>query len=994
MANTNTITFRIGEETRPVLEVDNLHESIFSELYQKAFAEIDNYIGKVEDIKEKERDGYVYEGVNNIFAFIGERGAGKTSCMMSVAKALEYKDQNLLMISGLDNIKQTTFLNSILIDPAFFDQNNNILSLIIAHLFQTFRDQASKSDCKIDEEKRRALIGCFEKVQKNLNNLFPKENNLYTDTLEGLVNFSAAIDLQKNIKALVDAYLDFMSETKAKFLVLMIDDIDLHTKHAREMVEQIRKYFIQPNIVILMAVKIDQLSHVIKNGLSDEYKPLIDKKAMPLEVINEMVDRYLVKLLPHSHRIYLPDASVYFYSSLKITFNKKGRDDIEYSSVRKGVLSLIFEKTRYLFYNSIDTTSYIIPRNLRELRQIIALLAEMDTFRNPEKEAEPKKNKLWLKVREYNQALFLKYFKETWCVNNLTEKSALYIFELFKVADPLLINKTILKFIQTYFQEYIGDESNKKNEKDSFYLILKPQNKTYNISLGDVMFVLNELLSILSVDKDRNFIYAIKAFYSFKLYEYYNELDIQNDIESTEIISITDSLSQFSNLEKLIAGTFIETRNNDIIDSRSVRVLQKPKFKKTEIDEQKVLKFKNLLQNKQYDELFIFYNLALNTNVDNSLILSNSLYNAYLEQEENLDLLHIVNSCSETNNLQKSLCNYIIDKETYSLQKTVSRSLTIVKANVIRDYIKSIFKEGGEDKKESMALIEMILTLISRRPNTDDEKNYRIKDEVRFNPNLKSANQKNLYFDIYAPFFNLLDLRKCYERFDIYDNQIDIFKQSLLNDKSLIAKLYAKLINERPESKSCVDDFIQIRSMYEPLNVKDLPFKKLNENIIKYKEIGAKYEYDMEEFKEYDLQSTLESISEGRKCLQNELISLLEYLYNAIKPYLNSWVTIRNVEFLDALVTNISNHKDSLRGDELTTYKKYFDLVSQFSVDAYNGSKDGGDEMYNINLSFMSVYSDIIEESQECKGKTEKRLLFEEIFPTSVTEKVYETLYF
>ncbi|MGL5227442.1 MAG: hypothetical protein ACRC77_04595 [Bacteroidales bacterium] len=43
MDTKNTITFKIGEETRPVLETKNLKNSIFAELYQKAFVEINNY---------------------------------------------------------------------------------------------------------------------------------------------------------------------------------------------------------------------------------------------------------------------------------------------------------------------------------------------------------------------------------------------------------------------------------------------------------------------------------------------------------------------------------------------------------------------------------------------------------------------------------------------------------------------------------------------------------------------------------------------------------------------------------------------------------------------------------------------------------------------------------------------------------------------------------------------------------------------------------------
>lgn len=990
MANTNTITFRIGEETRPVLETENLEKSIFSELYQKAFAEINNYIGKVSNIDNDEKGGYNYEGVNNIFAFIGERGAGKTSCMMSVAKALEKKDKNLSIIEGLENIKQTTFLNSVLIDPSFFDQKNNILSLIIAHLFQSFRDQASKKDCKNDEEKRRTLIACFEKVQKNLNNLFPKDNSLSTDTLEGLVNFSAAIDLQKNIKALIDAYLSFMNDGKAEFLVLMIDDIDLHTNHAREMVEQIRKYFIQPNVVVLMAVKIDQLSHVIKNGLSEEYKTLIKNKEMSFDLINEMVERYLGKLLPHSHRIYLPDASVYFHSKLKITFNKKDAKEIEYTSVREGVLSLIFEKTRYLFYNTIDTTSYIIPRNLRELRQIIALLAEMDTFRDSEKESEPDKNRSWLKAREYNQTLFLKYFKETWCVNNLTEKSASYITELFKIVDPLLINKTTLKFLQSYFEDLIGDESNKKIGKEEFYRILKPQNKTYNISLGDVMFVLNELLSILNIEKDRNFIYAIKAFYSVKLYSYYNQLADSSNLKDRdeEIVVKEDSLSQFSNLEKLIAGSYIETRNNDIIDASRIKVLKDFLKQEIEIEVDLILEFCKSIDDENIEDISNLWNSTYlsrqNSKLikDEKLLKYNCLYAACIFSFRNIrakgGVLSILKRVSDSFVINNSeLFEKVQQDITLNINdKHKSRSITLIRFD---KFIRSI-------DKETAIIAELILTLISRRPNTDNEKNYREKDEVRFDSDVAASGQKNVYFDIYAPFYNLLDLRRCYNQVTI--SNFNLFHESLRDSKSLIGRLFSKLKNERSECIQFVKDFETLRDNYQLLSKKNA----------KFNDIYTSVEYIFNKHINSDIFPILTQPKGKIELLKIEIDKLLEVLYDSILPYLRSWVVIRNVEILDALLVEIYNSKNNLRankGDELTVYKNFFDLVSKFSMNTYKGSAGLNDNKDEVNLSFMAVYSDIIsEEINKRKVDNMYRSLFEEIFATHVTEKVYNALYY
>lgn len=58
---------------------------------------------------------------------------------------------------------------------------------------------------------------------------------------------------------LVDSFMEYIGEKNA-ILLVPVDDIDLHSKAATDMVEQIRKYLVLPNVVVLMAVKMSQLS--------------------------------------------------------------------------------------------------------------------------------------------------------------------------------------------------------------------------------------------------------------------------------------------------------------------------------------------------------------------------------------------------------------------------------------------------------------------------------------------------------------------------------------------------------------------------------------------------------------------------------------------------------------------------------------------------------------------------------------------------------------
>lgn len=65
---------------------------------------------------------------------------------------------------------------------------------------------------------------------------------------------------------MVDAYFDCFG-LKDSILLLRIDDIDLNAKEGNIMAEHIRKYFIQSNILVLMALKLDQLEIIKKTSM-------------------------------------------------------------------------------------------------------------------------------------------------------------------------------------------------------------------------------------------------------------------------------------------------------------------------------------------------------------------------------------------------------------------------------------------------------------------------------------------------------------------------------------------------------------------------------------------------------------------------------------------------------------------------------------------------------------------------------------------------------
>ena len=96
------LIFTQGDETRPKFEdlrdEATLKESIFADIYDSAFTlikEISKSSKHIDNKHNRER--------NNIIAFIGERGSGKTSCLKSIYHSLN-KQQGMALPSPIDGI--------------------------------------------------------------------------------------------------------------------------------------------------------------------------------------------------------------------------------------------------------------------------------------------------------------------------------------------------------------------------------------------------------------------------------------------------------------------------------------------------------------------------------------------------------------------------------------------------------------------------------------------------------------------------------------------------------------------------------------------------------------------------------------------------------------------------------------------------------------------------------------------------------------------------
>ena len=240
------------------------HKTFFCDEYYKASLILDKITknGSVTDNDscDKDYDSRNYKNnkkfnnsnaKNNIIIFSGERGSGKTSAMVSFGKYLENEKEK----EG----KTCHYKLLEMIDPSYFRKNESILLNVLTVMFKMARIYIEEGKYNEDIDNKTSdfneLLRDFEKVFKSVNkmdSIIPEENSL-----EYLNELSNSIRLNESIYYLTQKFLKLFND-KHEYMVIMIDDLDMNISHASAMLEQIRKFLIHNNILVLIATNIEQ----------------------------------------------------------------------------------------------------------------------------------------------------------------------------------------------------------------------------------------------------------------------------------------------------------------------------------------------------------------------------------------------------------------------------------------------------------------------------------------------------------------------------------------------------------------------------------------------------------------------------------------------------------------------------------------------------------------------------------------------------------------
>ncbi len=527
-----SLTFKIGDESFPtVMSEKDALKSPFADTIKRAkdkFYNIAESLSIVRD--ERFKKNWLTETPSNMIALLGDRGSGKTSCMRTLIKILN-DEQNA---DGAQPLKKWLFSDEI--DPSFFDENHNILQLFVGSLFGIY-----KRDIKDLQKKNRSDQEILRCIHENFRNVkaalsYLDDHRLKEDDDEYEIDALRHLDEGGKIRVILKDLIDKILKYENKdFIVLSIDDLDLNISQSYEMMEHINKFLRLPNVIILIAAKYVQLFNSICLNLSESYKN-IDYRVSHKDIAL-MAERYLNKAIPLTNRFPMPETESYMDSTL-IIIDKNGKQVYDaYEPVVTKVPSLIFEKTRFLFYNSTGVPSRVIPRNLRDLRMLVTMLVNM-------KPIDSKNNDNFDVIKEQNKQQFKDYFFTEW-LGVIDPDYRTFATSLLEEENIAKINKFVISNLYDIFiskTEKIDDirkeieEIKRLTKTDSYSLerlllfdILNPANSYWNVSIGDVVFIINYIKKKTDSNNTLDLLFFIESFYSMKLYETYDDLTSYTD---------------------------------------------------------------------------------------------------------------------------------------------------------------------------------------------------------------------------------------------------------------------------------------------------------------------------------------------------------------------------------------------------------------------------------------------------------------------------------
>ena len=521
--------------------------SFFRNVYQQALEQISMIVKQNrEQISSQSNDQLYKHDIQNIIAFTGRRGTGKTSAMVSLA---EFLSSHELLIErpkdkGVGTLKdRVSFKLLAEIDATSLDRNVSLIPAILSQIIAQLNDELYCSDFnrKISETKKST----YQEIYKTANQLFNdyiigmQPSSKSADSSSYLSIASKRLSFEKSFRELIR---DYRFKNENFYFIICIDDVDMAPCSHAELLLSIHQYLMIPNIIVFLTANIKFLMPEVQTLFSRNVSPAHDKSEID-RLSTEQTEEYLKKIIPSDNRITLPSwkkkdyisffpIKVSFYNDLEVEDAKKQMESSYGKLIGSEFIGFIEKKEPFLVapkelilmmianrtkvYMDVRGKKYHFfePSSLRNMYDLFYILYNMNNIVEEYDNRKESNNNYYLH-RSQNRKRLLDYIHFTMRRDyHFDEQTSEFLDEL--IANP--IERRGQKIWGYYYQLLDSEEISQKIDAaygKNFRPTEKFYYKTKNYSFGEFFRILYTA-SRLEIF-DHKFIKFILASYSMAL---------------------------------------------------------------------------------------------------------------------------------------------------------------------------------------------------------------------------------------------------------------------------------------------------------------------------------------------------------------------------------------------------------------------------------------------------------------------------------------------
>lgn len=285
--------------------VDN---SFFSIVYNQALEQMAMIVRQCLNLKKnsnkqrinKHYSNLIQQDIQNIIAFTGRRGTGKTSAMLSFANFIT--DYSIYFESDQLPVKCMQLPT---IDASHLGENEDILSIVLTSIIDSIDDEIENNDRSYNEsdfERKKVLREKACELLKHYSDILKKERFDFESSYNYTKGISEKLDIEDDFSNFISDYIDHKMPNSSAFLVITIDDVDMAYKNHIDIMKCIHKYFMKPNIIVMITAELSFLIPEIQKTFYDNLCPIKNRE----KISSEQVREFLKKILPSDNRITMP----------------------------------------------------------------------------------------------------------------------------------------------------------------------------------------------------------------------------------------------------------------------------------------------------------------------------------------------------------------------------------------------------------------------------------------------------------------------------------------------------------------------------------------------------------------------------------------------------------------------------------------------------------------------------------------------------------------